>query len=488
MGSTSLTECEKEKLHLSGMIQTHGALLIVDFDFVISHMSENISNEVGLSSLMLGDKLPETIKDIVKQWPKQSGERKTSIYDSSESRSFDIVVNRSDSAFSIEFYPVIASVKSTTGQMLRFPDAIKNDYDLKESRQRLIDWICEQIQHERVMYYQFLEDGDGHVINESCSRYDIGTYLDLRFPASDIPQIARNIYAQNPWREISDSYSEHINILGNGTVPDLTFVDLRSVSNVHIQYMHNMGVRSSLSFSVVINGELDALISCHSSEAKQLSIELLERIHSVINEFSLLIREYRARERLKLIDEFDRQTLPLQHLIKQSDPISAIWDDLAYLLKDYYSADGIVMCADDWVLASGNVFSQDAFDILDQWFIEDYEAFVFSSNCLHKDVSDSLLSEIAGVAAIKFRAPTSTGMVRLYCCRTESVQVVNWGGNPNKPVIGNQGELKISPRQSFEKWVEKRLGHSLPWKPSISLQLHKTRSIFESSLLDFGIE
>jgi light-regulated signal transduction histidine kinase (bacteriophytochrome) len=61
------------------------------------------------------------------------------------------------------------------------------------------------------MIYQFLEDWSGEVIAESTFP-DRGSYRGLRFPASDIPAIARNLYQQNPYRMISEVNAEPVPI------------------------------------------------------------------------------------------------------------------------------------------------------------------------------------------------------------------------------------------------------------------------------------
>ena len=44
---------------------------------------------------------------------------------------------------------------------------------------------------------------------------------------------------------------------------DLSHASLRSVSPVHVEYLHNMGVSASMSISLLDRGELWGLIACH---------------------------------------------------------------------------------------------------------------------------------------------------------------------------------------------------------------------------------
>jgi PAS domain S-box-containing protein len=59
--------------------------------------------------------------------------------------------------------------------------------------------------------------------------------------------------------------------------------------------------------------------------------------------------------------------------------------------------------------------------------------------------------------------------------RPEVIQIVNWAGNPNKPVeVQQNGELRLTPRKSFELWQETVQFKSLSWQPyeiEIALEL-----------------
>merc|ERR1711879_316639 len=161
----------------------------------------------------------------------------------------------------------------------------------------LLQWIQTLTGHERVIYYHFMDNGDGQVVNEVCIDPDMGSYLDLRFPASDIPQIARTLYCQNPWREIPAADKAPLLVLGTDVSSDLTYTDLRSVSPIHRQYMANMGINSSISFPLIKQGDLDALISCHSRHSRKLPLRILRKITRVVSEFNLLQRELDSRNR-----------------------------------------------------------------------------------------------------------------------------------------------------------------------------------------------
>ena len=138
-----------------------------------------------------------------------------------------------------------------------------NAEEVREATQWITQLVSQETGFGRVMYYHFREDGDGEVSAEVCSSKEYGSYLGLRYPASDIPLVARQLYVLNPWRLIPDIQAEAVALLSSEAqqVADLSLTDLRSVSPVHVQYLANMGVRASPSFPLLMNGELVGLIA-----------------------------------------------------------------------------------------------------------------------------------------------------------------------------------------------------------------------------------
>ena len=50
--------------------------------------------------------------------------------------------------------------------------------------------------------------------------------------------------------------------------------------------------------------------------------------------------------------------------------------------------------------------------------------------------------------------------------RPEHIEVVNWAGDPKKPVKVSEtdGEVRLQPRSSFALWKESVTGRSEPWR------------------------
>src|SRR4029434_3496045 len=92
-------------------------------------------------------------------------------------------------------------------------------------------------------------------------------YLGLHYPASDIPAQARQLYVKNWLRLIFDARSTPSRIVpterpDTGGPLDLRFLVVRSVSHSHLASLANVGVRASMSISIIVRNRLWGLISC----------------------------------------------------------------------------------------------------------------------------------------------------------------------------------------------------------------------------------
>src|SRR5262249_34878121 len=103
------------------------------------------------------------------------------------------------------------------------------------------------------------------------------SFLGLHYPASDIPRQARLLYQRNWLRIIADVNAKPIPLSSaathNTTLLDLSMSVLRSVSPIHIEYLHNMGVAASMSVSILREDRLWGLFACHHYSPRHISFE-----------------------------------------------------------------------------------------------------------------------------------------------------------------------------------------------------------------------
>ena len=485
-GTVTLTSCESEQLHLSGRIQGHGVLLAVSVNSqCVTHASANCEAEWGLA--------PETLLGVaLANLPLYQPEFDAA-YDLAPSTQlvvanvalpqgghWDVTLTRTADTLLLEWEKNDPEIKPIAiHQMHRTlvrPPSHKEDiaryYDM------LVAYFREITGMDRVMIYRFREDWSGEVMAEGVSG-DRGSYKDMRFPASDIPAIARALYLQNPYRMIPDVDGPVFPLWAQtAEPPDLTWSDLRSVSPMHLSYMRNMGVRASFSVPIVIMGKLWGLIVCHHYEGPCLLSQ--DQRHGCVTlgaAFSLGLASYLAGIRLQIMDGMDRRIqAALQAFVGLNNPLEGMGDadmPITALIK----SDGFALAIDDHAAISGQGPSLEGLGVMDDWFLNHNEATFISMERL-ADVFAAypeVCMVSCGVLAVKIWT-ASRGWLRFYWFRQAEAQEITWAGNPDKPQAENTSAAALSPRRSFEKWIEIRTGYCREWTPDEKLMAAKFRN------------
>jgi two-component system, chemotaxis family, sensor kinase Cph1 len=226
----SLTQrCESEKLHLSGAIQPFGALVVIDSaTMTVSHASANLQNFVGIGPDQVLGKPVENLKWLdrtkLAALPEQPGQRlHLKQLTDCVGHVTGLAIRGTDTIL-VEVEDFLATTEPLPIQQLQSP-LLTVPYDNDEVAQHhhmLVRAVREITHYDRIMIYHFHEDWSGEVIAED-SPASLGSYLGLRFPASDIPAIARNLYLLNPIRLIPDAKTSPVPVIGlNSTPPDPT--------------------------------------------------------------------------------------------------------------------------------------------------------------------------------------------------------------------------------------------------------------------------
>ena len=469
-GNGYLTECEREPLNLSGQIQPHGALLILDDQGRISHVSDNIDVFLpGEAPAWLGLQAPECLRELADALPHEPGARLVGACRLDDPPgALDVVASRSR-----QDRVTLELSRPGPAPAARVGDPAASPLD----RQALLAAVSGLTGFERVMYYRFMDNGDGEVLDEIRRGEVYGSYLGLRFPASDIPRIARHLYLCNPWRWIPDASAEPVAILGRDSeAPDLTWSDLRSVSPVHREYLGNMGVRAALSFPVRVNGELHALVACHHSSPGRLGMPVLEQISQRVTKHAQVLATELARQRMRLLDTLGSRFGQARAILDRHGELFSAWSELGPWLMREFDADGALLCGPDQLVATGLELPPEALAALDARPELFGERSFWISDSLSRDLPGLPHGSAAGVLVVRpGRGLPSEGCILL--TRGEHIEEIHWGGNPHKPPEHLGGRSVLSPRRSFEKWVERRIGHCRPWGKESSLMAYRVREL-----------
>jgi len=460
-----MAHCEAEPLAYSGAIQPHGGLLCLDVHLSMSHVSEQIEKFVT-TPLRAGDTLPDELGavlfPVIATLPQVPGSRcELFAVDSIGPLPLDIVVIRSNASIIVELIPHTVRVDAVefAQQTVRPP---ANDGEVQALHEKISARFYELTGFDRVMVYVFRDDGDGEVLAETRREAVYGSYLGLRFPGSDIPAIARALYMKNPWRLIQDYQAEAVSLCSNGSAPpDLTWSDLRSVSPMHLRYLANMGVSASLSFPIVAGGVLWGLIACHHARPRNLPLVTLCLAAREASHYSLEISNWQVRLQMRFNDELtDRLNTIRRALLRHGHALSAL-TEISSIVMAQFDGCGLAVCQGDVWGVAGEVPALYELELLDEWLESQGDELINGCDCIGHAIH--ALVPVAGVLAFRLMTRRRE-LLSIFIFRREILHEVEWGGNPHKPVEYQQGDIMISPRRSFEKWIEKRIGYSRPWQ------------------------
>jgi two-component system, chemotaxis family, sensor kinase Cph1 len=319
----------------------------------------------------------------------------------------------------------------------------------------------------RVMIYRFLEDGSGCVIAEDKDA-ELPTFLNHRYPASDIPKQARKLYVRNVVRVIPDVNYTPVPLVpqicpATGDLLDMSDGILRSVSPIHIQYLKNMNVRASMSVSIVRDGALWGLVACHHTSPKLVSYEVREVCKHVAQ---ILSQQIAAREEAETFHQVRTLTAAQDELVSEISHAEETIDEALRAhtskLVELLPSDGIAVHAHGAVTTAGCCPTNDQIQELADWLLRTNSLGPYSTDRLSESYAPAEAYRTRGSGLLGIIVSVGQPLVLLWF-RAERAEVVNWAGNPHKPVEPGVEPGILNPRASFELWCETVHGRSRPW-------------------------
>jgi light-regulated signal transduction histidine kinase (bacteriophytochrome) len=465
--------CEDEPIRIPGSIQRHGFLLLLDErDARVIAASQNAEDflEVPLG-LVLGTPV-ETILErevfgALRALTSSADDEGLLTYLGSfqmRGRFFSVITHRVQSERVLEFELTdrFVNPEMTSQVFTNFVSKLNNLRNEAELCQALTEQVKDLTGFNRILLYRFDEFGHGTVL---CEQNDgaLPSYLDLRFPASDIPQQARDLYVLNTVRIIPDATYIPSPLLGFDKRPmgalDLSVSMLRSVSPVHLEYMHNMGTMSSMSISIVCEGKLWGLVSGHHAEPRMVpylvrsACDLLTRLVA-----TQLIGIATSASLLQMVHFHAVQRRMLTQMAAENNYVAAMADQIKDLLQ-ITDAEGVALVMDGQLQVFGITPSDTDLRRLAEWMDSRPDLEVFESRHLGSHISWAAeFSEVAsGLLVIRI---SHVRQSYLMWFRPEVVRTVKWAGEPGK---ARDKDQRLNPRKSFEIWSELVRGTSKPW-------------------------
>src|SRR3569623_1235263 len=295
---------------------------------------------------------------------------------------------------------------------------------------------------------------------------EVDSFLGQYFPASDIPQQARQRYLRNTIRVISDANFERIPIDPvldvSGEPLDLSFAHLRSVSPIHCEYLRNMGVCASMSISIIVNGALWGLIACHHYSPRVLS--MAERVAAEMfgEFFSLHLSALRQASKLEAATRARRS---LDRFLSSNIPAADVDEAIVDNLPDFATlmpCDGAAVWLKGKSRSVGSTPLGSGMAKLARFAVRVTEGRVWATHILsnHLPAAEGFSDLAAGRLFVPLAQPPP---VYLFFFRHVFVHSLYLAGNPVKSYeTGPLGD-RLTPRKSFAIWKETVHRQSAPW-------------------------
>ena len=321
---------------------------------------------------------------------------------------------------------------------------------------------------DKIMIYQFDEHWNGDVIAETLAD-GMDSYLGLKFPASDIPKQARELYRKTPYRFIPDVNYEPVRLYPvinplSGAFTDLSDSTLRSVAGVHIEYLKNMNVASSMSTRILVEGELWGLIACHHRSPKFLSYELCSLFELLSQVISAKISVVQKQDVFETSHRMQTLYTRLVENIFKSGSMSIGLLNHEEDVLELLHADGAALVLNQTVETMGQTPDAGFLEDLVLWVRTngDVQSFHHHNLSAQYEPAEAYADQASGLLVL----PLDPGKGHyLLAFRPEAIQKVNWGGNPEEAIRFEADRKNYHPRNSFVLWQQTVEKTSLPWTP-----------------------
>ncbi|RDV13995.1 GAF domain-containing protein [Pontibacter diazotrophicus] len=471
--NVDLSNCDTEPIHIIGRIQPHGFLFILDqATLQIEQVSQNVEQYLQIKAeKLLGKHITAICREeeqakLVEQL-NQTHKGSPQLLQLQGQQFFGFL-HLEGQKLMLEFEPM----PQTTAQgrlenslaFCHFQYELNEHHVLESQANLLLEFVQQTLGYDRVMLYVFDEDWHGEVIAEKI-KPGIRSYLHHHFPSTDIPGPARALLMKKHVRQIPDVHATAVDIMPymnptTGKPSNIIRSELRNPSEIHLEYLRNMEVSATLSFSILVRNKLWGLITCHHTTP--LFIDYWKRMACNLAAMAFSNAIIASSEK-RDVHKFNKQKQLEEALLAQVNLAGDLFKGLfeqQHTLLHLTSCQGAAVYFNSTLRAAGKTPSDDQIRGIIDWLSEKKEERIFSTRELSKHLP----------AAVHY-ADTASGLLAVEISRYNKEYILYfkpeiqekriWAGDPEKPTAS--ADLRVHPRKSFSRWEEIIKGKSLPW-------------------------
>lgn len=491
--ATTLDTCDREPVHLMGMVQKGTGLLVLDLqDGRIVGGSENLQEILGKPvDALLGAGVEVLSEEIAEQLAELADSPHISheVLDAqieAGSTVYDVVTHAHAGRRFIEFIRNEAPSASLVRKRMRRCGSacsqIIGAVTFEEAMQVAANAVRDLTGMSRVKIYQFLPDWSGATITESRDDRMV-PMLGIHFPDTDIPKQVRELMTIVPYRFVGSVQDENVAIRALAEQAgelDMTWSMGRAVSTMHTAYLRNIGASSSFSCSLMDKGKLWGLIACHHVEEAIVPSDSWTLAQEIATALMLRYNQAQRTETADMISHLRRIESSFAAELRQSGDVEDVIKTLVPVLQKFLRADGFAFQYGLNLHTSGETPPRKFIRDLIRWTKDNLggkDKFqtislqsVYPESAPYKDVACGVLVQPIVVH----------GVCQLLWFRGPITRKVAWAGRPEAKVVADEKTgVALGPRTSFDKLVEEHNDQSLPWEEA---ELQAAREIFQEFL------
>jgi diguanylate cyclase (GGDEF)-like protein len=479
--STPLTDCDREPIHVPGHIQPQGVLVATHPNSLrVSHVSANFEASVGLPvaealdaelGALLGPELLSEVNALLESGTYTPSNVLTMTLPIPTNPVRSVTAHRYKGRTIIELE--LPPTSTDHERFLALAHGIMVSLRNAQTVEQLCALATREVRrltgYDRVIIYQFDPDGHGSVVAEDRES-TLEPLLHLKYPASDIPQQARQLYVKQRVRSIPDmEYVAEGLLAAPGAADalelDMTYCSLRGVSPVHREYMRNMNVRATLAISLLPDSELWGMMVCHHRSPLVQPAEIRAFCDVVGQLLSVLLQKVAEAEELATRMRRLRCIADLRSELENSDNLAGTLRKQSAALLDLVHAGGaLIRLGEETVMLGDAPAAEIAGPIVEILRQDHREEIVGLADAGQPGgVAEACADRASGILLMPILNNPGDAIAWF---RPEVVSTVQWAGDPRLSKSPDPASRRLSPRTSFAVWSELVRGRSKPWSPT----------------------
>jgi chemotaxis family two-component system sensor kinase Cph1 len=483
--------CSREPIHRPQAIQGSGHLLAIDAQDhhrLLAH-SDGALDALGLPADLdsasmwddAGSRLPEPVVGLVSEVLAGDPDATATGTLTAHSRTWELIGHRHDGVVIVELEqgdPSALDHRSLAG-LTRLLERLG---DREALYAQVPGEVRRLLGYDRVMLYQFDPEGHGSVVGEA-KRNDLEPYLGLRYPATDIPPMARRLFLIGGTRTIPEVGLANRDLVfrpdrGPGDHLDLGRSHLRATSPIHVEYLINMGVGASLTIPIIIRGGLWGLVACHHYEPKNpchADRQAADVIGAVLARRLLEIELAESAETAQLSASAEET---FTEAIRIEDQYRLRFLREPDLLLSLCPCDGAAVIVEGTaVLSAGPTPTDDVMEQLVGLLAKQFDQPVIVTESVQQTLPESEdVGLVGGLVAVRVSEVNDS---YLFWFREPVSQSVHWAGDPGQDTLTEHldaaGNIRLGPRASFARWNQVIDDRCLPWPTWTTDMAHRIR-------------